>query len=185
MVPRSPLTAPGGRRQAPAVTTHDGPVAVTAARRPASSHDASVDAGERWATRVFWAVALALPLVVLGIALALTPDPTGHGTHTQLGLPPCGFIVFLGIPCPGCGLTTAFSHMVRMDIAGAFAANPFGILLFLVTVASLPVSFAGVVRALPVLETLERVQLDRILLVLAVVSVGTWVVRVAGLLLGG
>ena len=64
-------------------------------------------------------------------AATLTPSGAGHGTHTQLGLPPCGFLVYTGYPCPGCGLTTSFSHMIRLEVFGAIHANPFGILLVL------------------------------------------------------
>jgi len=141
-------------------------------------------AGERLGTRLVWGLLFVLPAAVLATAVALTPDPAGHGTHTQLGLPPCGFIVFLGVPCPGCGLTTAFSHMVRLDLPGAFGANPFGVLLFLVTVASLPVSVVGALRALPVVDTLERLQLDRVLMVLAIASMVTWLARLAVIFLG-
>ncbi len=47
--------------------------------------------------------------VVLGIAAWLTPSPSGMGTHTQLNLPQCGWIVMMDLPCPTCGMTTAFA----------------------------------------------------------------------------
>ena len=47
---------------------------------------------------------------VLFTAWWLTPDTGGNGTHTQLGLPECNWIVFLDMPCPTCGYTTSFSH---------------------------------------------------------------------------
>jgi hypothetical protein len=59
----------------------------------------------------------------------LQPDPRGFGTHEQLGFPPCTFQRYLGVPCPFCGMTTAFSLMaharpreaVHVQPAGAFA----------------------------------------------------------------
>ena len=38
-----------------------------------------------------WSHALLLlgVLVMVAVGLYLTPDPAGHGTHQQLGLPPC------------------------------------------------------------------------------------------------
>ena len=36
----------------------------------------------------------------------------------------CVFLYFLGIPCPGCGMTRALRAVLRLDFAGAFAYNP-------------------------------------------------------------
>jgi len=65
----------------------------------------------------------------------LQPDPRGVGTHEQVGLPPCGFHRLTGLPCPGCGTTTAFAYAVRLRFAHAFMANPFGMLLCTTTAA--------------------------------------------------
>ena len=66
---------------------------------------------------------------VLGVGATLEPAPGGIGTHTQLGLPPCGWIVRLDIPCPTCGFTTAFTNVVHGDFVSAFSGQPFGALL--------------------------------------------------------
>ena len=76
-----------------------------------------------------FAIAAAL-FAPLCLALSMRPDPRGYGTHEQLGLPPCGFRLFTGMPCPGCGGTTAFvlaahGHLLqalRVHVAGAVAA---------------------------------------------------------------
>ena len=47
---------------------------------------------------------------------------------------PCLFLSFLKIPCPGCGMTRALLAILRLDIAGAFAAHPM--------VWSLPILYA-------------------------------------------
>lgn len=70
-------------------------------------------------------------MLILGIARMLKPDPSGHGTHQALGLPPCLFFAGTGLPCPSCGLTTSFSHLVRLQWSQAFQANPLGPVLFL------------------------------------------------------
>ena len=36
----------------------------------------------------------------------------------------CVFQHFLGIPCPGCGMTRAFLCLTRLDFAGAWRYNP-------------------------------------------------------------
>ncbi len=60
------------------------------------------------------------------VAAVLHPDPSGHGTHTQLGLPPCPSVLLFDRPCPGCGLTTSLTAFVHGDWAFAFHAHPFG-----------------------------------------------------------
>jgi hypothetical protein len=132
-----------------------------------------------WVSRAVWAVLFALPTAVLITAAVLVPDPRGHSTHTQLGLPPCGFLVFTGYPCPGCGLTTAFAHMVRLQVLGAWHANPFGIVLFLCTAAFVPLAALGFVRGWSVIAALDRIHVEKIVIVLALLSVVSWVTRVA------
>lgn len=90
-----------------------------------------------WAGRL-WAGAIACGcLVVLGIASWLQPSPAGHGTHTQIGLPACGWAGLFGSPCPTCGMTTAFAHAAEGRPVEAFVAQPFGALLALSTAAAL------------------------------------------------
>ncbi len=144
--------------------------------------DPAVPATRLW-SRLGWLLFFVPPLLVVATAALLTPNPEGHGTHTQLGLPPCGFYVFTGVPCPGCGLTTCFAYMVRLDVIGAATANPFGIMLFLTTVAVIPVSIVGLVRGLPVIETLDRLHADKWAILLAACSLTVWIVRVATILL--
>jgi hypothetical protein len=38
---------------------------------------------------------------------------------------PCVFHRITGLQCPGCGSTRMLSAMLRLDIKGAYAANPF------------------------------------------------------------
>jgi len=77
---------------------------------------------------------------VLGLAMWLTPDPSGIGTHRQLGLPVCTMVLASGYPCPTCGMTTAFSHAVRGQFIRSFHAQPAGFVLavgtFLVALAA-------------------------------------------------
>jgi len=67
---------------------------------------------------------------VTSIGLYLTPSPEGHGTHTELGLPPCPCVVFFGRPCPGCGLTTSFTATLHGNLRLAFRAHPLGPFLY-------------------------------------------------------
>ena len=75
---------------------------------------------------------------LLAVAVALKPSPLGLGTHQQLGLPPCSFQVLFGWPCPSCGMTTSWAHLVRGQLFGALRANVGGTLLGLIAVAATP-----------------------------------------------
>lgn len=69
---------------------------------------------------------------LLGLLFAarwLTPDIRGLGTHEQLGLPPCGFYLWWGLPCPSCGMTTSWAWLVRFEFAEAFQQHFGGALL--------------------------------------------------------
>ena len=60
----------------------------------------------------------------------LTPDPRGYGTHEQFFLYGCLFRKLTTLPCPMCGLTTSFAHLVRGQLAEAFRCHPAGPLLY-------------------------------------------------------
>lgn len=82
------------------------------------------------------AVAVILMVASGGLLLMAAwfePAADGHGTHTQLGLPPCGWVVGMGIPCPSCGMTTSFAHAADGNLLGALRVQPAGALLALGT----------------------------------------------------
>ncbi len=72
---------------------------------------------------------------VLALAGWLQPDPSGMGTHAQLGFPPCTWPSAWGIPCPTCGMTTSFALTVRGRWLAAFLAQPVGFLAAVGTIA--------------------------------------------------
>ena len=131
----------------------------------------------RWLACAFGAVC------VLVLARCLNPDPRGFGTHTQLGLPRCLFLWLTGLPCPACGLTTSFAHLARGEIDAALHANAFGVLLFACVLASVPFAVWAWLRKRAFFETLARMRIDRVGLLLASIGLALWIVRVARLLL--
>lgn len=76
--------------------------------------------------------------ITLAVAMWLSPDPSGLGTHQQLGLPPCTSITVMGLRCPACGMTTSWALMAEGRIAEAIGANLGGSLLFMVALVSVP-----------------------------------------------
>ncbi|MHC5112611.1 MAG: DUF2752 domain-containing protein [Planctomycetota bacterium] len=83
---------------------------------------------------------LAAGLVLFGTAIWLKPSEDGLGTHRQLGLPPCSSIALFGLPCPTCGMTTAFALAVRGKWMAAFQAQPAGLLLAIAALIGTTVS---------------------------------------------
>ena len=86
--------------------------------------------------RTFQVVVAMGLLALLIVAGFLTPDRHGHGTHQQLGLPPCTFVVLFGRPCPSCGMTTSWAWLVRGRLVEAFQANAGGALLGILAAVS-------------------------------------------------
>ena len=87
-----------------------------------------------------------LPAVlVLALARWLTPDPAGVGTHIQLGLEPCAFMQWLELPCPMCGMTTTFSLMAHLRPIDALINQPFGVILFTMTVSAVAIALGEIV----------------------------------------
>jgi hypothetical protein len=68
-------------------------------------------------------------LAMLVVGAHLTPSPEGHGTHEQMGMPPCGFVIATGHPCPTCGMTTAVTLAAHRRPLQAILTQPFGALV--------------------------------------------------------
>lgn len=74
----------------------------------------------------------------LGCCAVLTPDPSGRGTHRQLGLPGCLVCRVSGASrCPSCGLTTAFAYAMRGDFEAARRCNSAALVAFALSWAGL------------------------------------------------
>jgi hypothetical protein len=130
----------------------------------------SDSAGQRGEVKIRFLAAMTalVPLFALGLARNLEPSSSGLGTHQQLGLPPCSMRLILGIRCPGCGMTTSWSHFTRGDWQQSVATSLGGFLfaLFAVWIAFLA------------LRTLFTAQLpgDRTQSMIAVTAIGIFAV---------
>jgi Protein of unknown function (DUF2752) len=96
--------------------------------------------------RIVGAVLFFPTAVVLFIATQLTASPDGYGTHRELGLGPCSFLTLFGIPCPMCGMTTAFTHFAHLHPLAGTLTQPFGLVLFLLTLGGFVVGGLELVR---------------------------------------
>jgi len=90
-------------------------------------------------SRAIATIAMLVVLALMITARCLEPAQSGYGTHQQLGLPPCSSVLILGMRCPACGMTTAWSHAVRGQWAQALQANAGGLALVMIALASMPV----------------------------------------------
>lgn len=93
--------------------------------------------------QLLWFLAWAF---VTGCGIFLTPSSHGHGTHQQLGLPPCPSVLLWQRPCPGCGLTTAFTSLLHGDISGSLRAHPLSFALYGLFTLSALVAFGAFLR---------------------------------------
>jgi hypothetical protein len=111
------------------MTANDLPCAPRAvpARLPASK-----------ASRIGVVIAIGVVLALFAIAAKLQPSPLGYGTHQQLGLPPCSSVALVGVRCPACGMTTAWSYAFRGQWVDAWHANAGGLTLVVIALVYIP-----------------------------------------------
>jgi hypothetical protein len=85
-----------------------------------------------------------LGAAAMGAASLVHPDAVDHGPVL------CPFRLLTGLPCPGCGLTRSWVHLMHGQLSAATAANPFGLVALLTAVALLGVVAGSVVRRRPI-----------------------------------
>ena len=90
--------------------------------------------------QIVWVVAW---IGVTAVAIYLTPNASGHGTHQALGMPPCPSVLLFDRPCPGCGLTTSWTASVHGNFPLSFRAHPLGPATYLFFTAGAWIGFYG------------------------------------------
>ncbi|MFO8080691.1 MAG: DUF2752 domain-containing protein [Armatimonadota bacterium] len=127
--------------------------------------------------RVEAAAVLLISAAVLILARIMQPSPAGFGTHEQLFVIPCAFRWLTGLPCPACGLTTAFALMSRGEVFAAFGAHVLGPALYLSTWGMALTAVTALARGRPALpQWLRGSDGARVMMVL----IGTgWVANLA------
>ncbi len=150
---------------------------------PASVSDITVNVPTHNADRFHWfwrltLIGFSLGLItLLVIALQLTPNPRGFGTHRQLGLPECSFKTLFQVPCPSCGMTTSWSHMVRGRVISSFRANAGGAALAITAIVVGPWFLISGVRGRWAIEPPSEVWVVCYALGIVAVIIGEWVLR--------
>jgi hypothetical protein len=134
-------------------------------------------APRRSSARLVPAIIFGLGASVLGLSAYLTPDPTGLGTHRQLGLPPCGFLLATGYPCPTCGYTTAFALAAHGRVWASLRTQPAGAILALALCALTLVSAYALVTG-STLAPVARLLRPALLMAAGALVLGAWVYKV-------
>ena len=87
----------------------------------------------------------------------------------------CALKMLLGIPCPGCGITTSIEALLRGNLAGALHANAAGPFVLLFVIAQILITIAAAARSLPDLTIARLSRLnDRSLVAVLLL---TWLTR--------
>jgi hypothetical protein len=120
-----------------------------------------------------------LAIVVLG--LWIQPDPRGFGTHEQLGMSPCHFLAFTGLPCPGCGVTTSVALAAHGSFAQSFWNQPFGLLVTVVAPLAALVAVVQHARGRDLGETLRASRPMWWATGLGLAGVGSWIWKIAAM----
>jgi hypothetical protein len=131
--------------------------------------------------RLPWLLLFLFSSALLLLARLLTPSATGVGTHTQLGLPACGFLSLFHAPCPACGLTTALSHAAHGAWLGSLGAHPLGLPVFLGLLVLAARALVGWVRPVPVTAWLLAPARRHAALGFTLALGLVWIARLAGL----
>ncbi|MBB6428693.1 hypothetical protein HNQ40_000499 [Algisphaera agarilytica] len=127
-----------------------------------------------WSARLIALVIFAPALAVLLTASSLTANDEGIGTHTQLGLAPCGFKSSTGLPCATCGMTTSFTHAADGHLLTAFVTQPAGAVLAVLTAMVVLVSgwsLASGMSLVPIGIALWR---PRVIITMIALILGGW-----------
>ena len=115
--------------------------------------------------------------MVTFIGACLHASPTGHGTHEQLGLPPCPSVLFFSRPCPGCGLTTSWTALIHGNLSFAFHAHPLGPVLYAFFTVTAFMALRGWIRSQRL--NLETPSFNRAMMVAALAFFAFGLVRMA------
>jgi hypothetical protein len=126
------------------------------------------------AEKVAQAVLAVVMAAALALGLLLVPSPTGTGTHTALGLPPCGMLVVTGHPCPTCGVTTSFVLAAHGRLYEALVNQPFGLAVFLLTAGGLILTVATLATGRSWLPWLTVNRVLAAIIVLTVLGLVSW-----------
>ncbi|UEA58283.1 DUF2752 domain-containing protein [Gordonia otitidis] len=139
---------------------------MSSVRRVPKPVGSSYPTGPAGPRRLGPALVVGIGGAALAVAAVLSPAAVDHGPDV------CPFRIMTGLPCPGCGLTRSWTHLMHGDVAGAIALNVFGPITMAVTAIAVVLA---VWRLMAGPAALARLRLGR-LMPYALAVVGIWLV---------
>lgn len=117
------------------------------------------------------AVACAL---LLGMGAWLTPEPSGTGTHTSLGMQPCQFLARTHLPCPSCGMTTSVTYLTHGNLAASLWIQPMGTVIGLAAAAAFWICLYIAITGKPAFRLVRIVPVGYYVLPLMFFAIAAW-----------
>ena len=130
--------------------------------------------GQRWLALLICAASLG----VLSVAAWLDPNPTGYGSHTQLGFSSCFWISRAEMPCPTCGMSTAFAFAAEGKLIQSFLAQPMGFLLSILTVMTFWMAGHAALTGSRVAFLLLRLWRPSVIWFFAGLTLASWIYKI-------
>lgn len=132
-----------------------------------------------WSNRLLGLMLFIPTASLLSVAAWVTPDTEGHGTHTQLGMAPCGFVERTGLPCATCGMTTSFAHAADGSLISSFVTQPAGAVLAVTTAMVCLFSFYAMVMGVNLLPIFRIAWQPKVIVLFGVLVMGAWIYKIA------
>ncbi len=88
-------------------------------------------------------------------------------------------LIRTGLPCPTCGMTTAFANTVRGRFWAAFLAQPTGLILCLATTGACGAALFALWRGRWPTLRIKYLSPDRLFLALLVLLIAGWAFKIA------
>jgi hypothetical protein len=127
-----------------------------------------------WVSRLLFLALSIGCLALLITAAGLSPSSAGVGTHRQLHLQECGFLLRTGLPCPACGMTTSFAWFVRGNFLASLYIQPMGFALAILCSASVWIGGYIAITGRPLHRLLAIVPEKIYLIPLLTLAVSGW-----------
>lgn len=129
--------------------------------------------------RIFSGVIALACLAVLVTAYLLEPSSRGMGSHTRLGLPPCGWLAMFGKPCITCGYTTTFAWTAKGAFVTAFRNQPAAFFVCIGTAATFWLTAFAAVTGARIDRVVSATFRPWVLWMMGGVVVAAWLYKVA------
>lgn len=131
-----------------------------------------------WGASLLSGFVCVLCVSLLIVSAQLDPEPSGVGTHNQLGMAPCGFLQSTRLPCATCGMTTSFALAADGRLLDAFITQPAGALLALITAIAALLSGYASFKGLSLFPLIGTFWRPMTVVVFAVVVIGSWIYKI-------